>query len=72
MPDNKAAINQTVFLNPGETVYIVSVLTNQGSYLWGLLFIFRCRDPPTSFGPFHAEEAPRHPPVVDLRPPPRC
>ena len=32
MPDNKAAINQTVFLNPGETVYIVSVLTNKGSY----------------------------------------
>ena len=29
MPDNKAAINQTVFLNPGETVYTVSVLTNQ-------------------------------------------
>ena len=36
--------------------------------LWGHILGFGCVIPPDAFHPFHAEEPPREPPEVDLRP----
>ena len=41
---------------------------SRAAILWGHVLENHCRDPPHDCGRFHAQEPPRDPPVVDLRP----